>query len=441
MLFGQRLVETGIVTVENVRSALRAQEVQGGRLGTNLLKKGFVDIDTLSTALSRHVGAPPAKVKHFEQIDRSTLQRVPARVAAKHKALPLAAVERNGKELIVAFRDPRDIRAIDEIALVSASRVRVFVAPELCILRYIERYYGVHVELDMPAAEAPKNGAPAPIELTRLVCGPSAAAEASRAPTEPRAIAAIAQASVAVERLSRATWADQVNGKATSIDALDDAAELEIGARTPSIEEMMRAAAWLPSIPEASSWLPSPRPPPSPDRRPARSIESAIAAIDAAEDRDAIGDAIADYLRSTYGVGLVFFVKDEIAFGWRGFGPRLDRAVIEAIAIPLDASSVLGSVFRRSALFRGAPGEGQGVLQSHFFRLMKCEPPLEVIIAPISVKNRVVNLVYAHAIDGGTLPESAPLELTRLCRAAGEAFVRLIKRQKTSTPPTSPEPS
>ena len=52
MLFGQRLVESKLVTIEQVQSALQLQVVHGGRLGSCLLKRGFIELDVLSAALS-----------------------------------------------------------------------------------------------------------------------------------------------------------------------------------------------------------------------------------------------------------------------------------------------------------------------------------------------------------------------------------------------------
>jgi hypothetical protein len=368
MLFGQRLVESGIVTVDNVQTALKAQAAQGGRLGTNLLKKGFIDIDTLATALSKHSGAPAAKLKHFDQVDRDVLALVPGVLAARRMALPLATVNRGAREILVAFRDPHDTEAIEEIAHVTGAKIRVFVAPELCILRHLERYYGIRVELAAPLVD-------------------------------------------------------------------DDEG-------APPLDAMMQAAQWLPSLPPAAAPpAGTPSPPASPTTSPTTppttppttlplTLEAALARLDLASDRDAIGDALQAYLRAMFGVGIVFIVKNDIAYGWRGFGAALDYKEVGALAIPLNATTVLSLAYRLGQPFRGAPQEGEGVLQSHFFRLIHTEAPSEVIVVPIAVKKRVVNLVYAQAQHGGRIQDTAAFDLSTLCRSAGESFVRLIRKRK-----------
>jgi hypothetical protein len=386
MLLGQRLVETGIVTVENVQSALEAQLVLGGRLGTHLLKKGFVDIDTLSMSLARHVGAPAAKLKHFEQIDPLTAASIPVELAVKHKAIPLAMVVRGQKELLVAFRDPTNTAAVEEIAIVSGARVRLFVAPELCIYRYLERYYGVRPELEM----AP------------LVPSP-------RASSRPRPNGNIVRPEAPTLDPSRR-------------DATRERPTPE--PRTPSLEDLMRAAEWLPSLPNTGGAV-----------LPSSPLEAAMLRIERAENKDEIGEAIADYLRSMAGVGIVFIVRDDVAFGWCGFGPDLDAHAIESIAFPLNAKSVLSTSYNQNALFRGPPNQTQGVLQAHFFNLLHTEPPLDIIVAPIFVKDRVVNLVYAQSVGSKRLPEATSSEIMRLCEAAADAFVRVIKQQKVTTIP------
>ena len=51
-----------------------------------------------------------------------------------------------------------------------------------------------------------------------------------------------------------------------------------------------------------------------------------------------------------------------------------------------------------------------------------------VLLTPIIVKQRVVNLVYAHA--QGALPDTATDELCELAIRASTAYVRLIRQSK-----------
>jgi hypothetical protein len=170
------------------------------------------------------------------------------------------------------------------------------------------------------------------------------------------------------------------------------------------------------------------------DLRPALSLEDAIAQIDSAESKDGIGQAIVDYLRSTYGCGLILIVRDGVGLGWTGFAPGIDEEVIASITVPLSTPSVFQLAYERKTLFRGAPtvDDSAGV-QARFFKLLRSGPPREVITVPIVLNRRVVNLLYVQALDGAELHESAAAELSQLTKAASSAFARLIKLAKTKS--------
>ena len=149
MRFGERLIRAGLVAPELVEDALRKQVMLPLRLGNYLVQLGALDIDVLADALSEHTGFPAAKLKHFDQISKAILAKVPKHLARKHRACPLALVSRPTKELLVAFCDPGNVPAVDEIAFVTGVKIRPFVAAELCMFHYLERYYGVVFETAM----------------------------------------------------------------------------------------------------------------------------------------------------------------------------------------------------------------------------------------------------------------------------------------------------
>jgi hypothetical protein len=147
-----------------------------------------------------------------------------------------------------------------------------------------------------------------------------------------------------------------------------------------------------------------------------------------------VGSAIVDYLRSSYGSGVILIVKDGVGLGWMGFAPRIPPSVIESISVPLDTPSVFSMAQERRAVFCGAPTDDTGGVQARFFEVLEVKPPEEVVTAPIVLSKRVVNLIYAHGFDGKALPDTAGPELTRLAKAAADAFVRLIKKSKSQVP-------
>src|SRR5213075_2205969 len=57
---GELLVAAGLLTVEQVERALRAQVLWGGRLGTNIVELHYLDLDPLSKVLGRQHQMPAA---------------------------------------------------------------------------------------------------------------------------------------------------------------------------------------------------------------------------------------------------------------------------------------------------------------------------------------------------------------------------------------------
>jgi hypothetical protein len=396
MQIGQRLLRANLVKVDQVEAALHAQTRVGGRIGTNLIRMGALDFDTLAWVLGEHTGVPAAKIKQFERVETSTLELLPAALAAKHFAIPLYVVSaRGGKELTVALRDPKVLVALDEIAAASGARVVPFVAPELAIVQYLEELYGIHTDVEVRGR-----------------------ASGSR---PPRRASGIAQTPDALER----AMFGEADAQALSMVSAPAHQSIDL------------------VLDEPIDFVPSEPPPPLnegevPEPPPVYTLEEAIAAIRSATSKDQVGEAMCGFLRLAYGVGLILITRGGMALGWKGFASGIDQNLIEAVTIPLSAHSMFAVAFDRKAIFRGPPPESGVTFQSRMFRLLRSEPPREVIVAPVLLNNRVISLIYVHATGGGELPASATSDLEQLTQAASDAFVRLIKTHKGATQASLP---
>ncbi|MDH5306020.1 MAG: hypothetical protein OEW02_02445 [Myxococcales bacterium] len=137
---GEMLVRNGLIGEEQLESALEAQLVFGGRLGTNLIELGFIGASTLAEFLARRLHLPALDPQGLESIEADAIARLPPGVAAKLCALPLRF---EGRSLRIAMVDPTDLNAIDELAFVTGCPVTPVVAPELLLIYGLEKYYGV----------------------------------------------------------------------------------------------------------------------------------------------------------------------------------------------------------------------------------------------------------------------------------------------------------
>lgn len=135
---GQLLISAGVITEQQLNEALTLQKQSGGRLGTNLIKLGYITEDKLITFLSKQHGMPAINLSH-QQIDPAVLKLVPADMAKKYMLVPVA---RGGATLTIAMADPSNVFAIDDIKFMTGYNVKVVIATESALLNAIATYYG-----------------------------------------------------------------------------------------------------------------------------------------------------------------------------------------------------------------------------------------------------------------------------------------------------------
>ncbi len=134
---GDMLVKATLITKEQLAKALQQQETSGGRIGTNLVKLGFISEDDITSFLSRQYGVPSINLSHFE-IDQIVIKLIPSEIAQKHQVIP---INRTGNVLTVAMADPSNIFAIDDMKFMTGFKVEPVVASETSIKNAINKYY------------------------------------------------------------------------------------------------------------------------------------------------------------------------------------------------------------------------------------------------------------------------------------------------------------
>ncbi|MEO1231285.1 MAG: type IV-A pilus assembly ATPase PilB [Myxococcota bacterium] len=134
---GELLVRESLITLQQLQKAQEAQRKNGGRLGFNLTKLGYIQESELTSFLSRQYGVPSINLQDFE-IDGEVIKLVPQEVAEKHQVIP---VNRAGASLIVAMADPSNIFAIDDLKFLTGYNIEVVVASDGAIREAIGKYY------------------------------------------------------------------------------------------------------------------------------------------------------------------------------------------------------------------------------------------------------------------------------------------------------------
>ena len=135
---GELLVQAGKITDEQLENALSAQQTDGGRVGTHLVKMGFIDDDDLVEFLSQRYGVPAINLAEIE-VDESIIGIIPAEVARKYTILP---VSKAGAKLTIAMVDPTNVFAMDDVKFMTGYNVEPVVASDSSLRGAIDQYYG-----------------------------------------------------------------------------------------------------------------------------------------------------------------------------------------------------------------------------------------------------------------------------------------------------------
>jgi len=166
---GELLLKEKRITPDQLQQALNHQKANGGKLGYNLVKMGFVKDEEITALLSKQYGVPSINLTQFE-IDPAVIKLIPADTAQKYQIVPLS---RAGATLTIAMTDPTNVFAMDDIKFMTGYNVEPVVASEIAVTEAIQRYYPVS------ATKAPKEKAPK-VEREFTPSGPSTLEMASK---------------------------------------------------------------------------------------------------------------------------------------------------------------------------------------------------------------------------------------------------------------------
>ena len=142
---GDLLVKEKIITPEQLEQANKAQKEQSCRLGSALVKLGFLTDEDVTNFLSRQYGVPAINLSYFE-IDPAVVKLIPFETAKRYQILPLSRV---GASLTIAMVDPTNVFAMDDIKFMTGFNIEPVVASESSILAGIEKAYGSTKEEDL----------------------------------------------------------------------------------------------------------------------------------------------------------------------------------------------------------------------------------------------------------------------------------------------------
>lgn len=364
MKLGTLLLRNAAISLSQLEAALRTQVLYGGRLGTNLVELGFVDVDALTAHLGELYQMPVATPALLEVVPPDVLALVPAKQAEQLGVLPLGFLQPFPDALALAMIDPRDDAAIEQLENDTGRPIQPYVISELRALYYLEKLYGL--------ARKARYVRPG----TRRVL--SSAGERRRA---------------------------QPPGGLVTPPAV------RLEPRRKSRELTTPPAAVLP---------------------PPLAYAAACDRIDAARHRDEIGAALLDFAVGRFAALVVFLVRDGNALGWRAYTTASLARPIADLSLPIGGASALQTAADDLRPYRGrSPSPGHPT-ETLLWASIGVEPSTDLFVAPVVVKQRPVNLIYAHPLPHRGFEGTSVDELSELAVRASTAYIRLIKQTKGS---------
>jgi len=138
MKLGDFLLADKLITQDQLEQALSTQKKEPGKIGSILIRLGYVAEEDIAQALSKQFGYPSINLSKFE-IDEKVVELIKPEIARKHIVMP---VHRIGSILTIAMGDPSNLFVLEELRFSTNLRIQAVISPESSILETIEKYYG-----------------------------------------------------------------------------------------------------------------------------------------------------------------------------------------------------------------------------------------------------------------------------------------------------------
>lgn len=458
---GELLIADGLLTAAQVEQALRAQVMWGGRLGTNIVELGFLDLDALSRALGRQHQLPAALARHFERGDRELQRLLSPEFAERFICVPLMKIQNDDKSVVVAVASPLVGKPLaivaDELAIEPKQIIQSVVA-ELRLRYHLERVYQIprgirflrsrgptvpafpQFQEAPPALEesAPDHAIPVAHEAGESLTMPVVQQTIVSAPPAPEPPESMVIPIIEVEPDPEPEPEPVFSSSNPGLSSLDDLPPQDSGPHE------------LPTAPKAAEQAGRDRrqyvrtlgdmvdpDAVAPDhkalgriaiRRVAVNAEpnaqgstfpEATRAIRRATDRDRIAElamAAIDRYAPTCDAAMLLVVRGEVAIGWKGFVRNAPPP--PEFAVPLDRPG-LCVVARKNTTARCSAGDLDQIDCLLLEALGRTDGDL--VVVPIGIAGQVVCMIAT-----ATAPDAPVAAVEAVAAAAGAALSRLM---------------
>lgn len=367
---GEILLERGAIAIAELHTGLEACHYNGGRLGTQLLKFGFVDEHALLEALSEQLDVPSVSSAVLRRVPDRLKRLIPTHVARRIQAM---VFEKRGENLGVAMTTPRNPAAIEEVISYLGLDIKPHVATETAILE----------------------------ALTEIQEYPTETADPNRRHGRRVRSAGTTDAWDRLWKPPRLRSSDLLNVKQKKDNGNNPLASTFPG--LSPIPKSNRAAATRPLDSKAYRQL-----------------------LCQADNRDEVGELLLRRASAILDRCFLLVVHTGKIVGWLAKGAGVVVDDVQSFSIPTETKSVLSEAGDENGFWgRIPPGETNGLLTS----TLGDPPPTEIAIIPVLVKNRVVAYLVGDASNSRT-PNLHREALVDAAQKASIAFEVLILKKK-----------
>lgn len=134
---GDVLLQQRLISQDQLQQTLDLQRKTGKKMGRLLIEGGLLTEEGLANGLARQLRIPYVNLKTFP-FRAELVKLLPESAARRFRALVL---EDKDNRLLVAFADPLDLFAFDEVSRLTKRNIAMAVAPETQLTLAFDRLY------------------------------------------------------------------------------------------------------------------------------------------------------------------------------------------------------------------------------------------------------------------------------------------------------------
>ena len=173
---GDLLIEVGMITQEQLNTAIDLQKKSGEKLGDALTKLGYVSEDDIIQVLEFQLGIPHVKLEKYN-IDKAAYSTIPEGIAKRYGLIP---IKKENGILTVAMSDPLNVFAIDDLKIYSGLEIQPVIVSHNDVMKAIDRYYSA--EKAMKAVEEFKKEHVSTLKINSEAANEQSADEVNNSP-------------------------------------------------------------------------------------------------------------------------------------------------------------------------------------------------------------------------------------------------------------------